>query len=1357
MPERPHPSGRSRPPVSSPAGVVRLRLFGALDISDHDARAVQAVVRQPKRAALLVYLAIARPRGFHRRDRLLSLFWPELDEQHARDALNSALRFLRRSLGADVIVSRGLDEVGVSPEHLWCDVVAFDAALEAGDPDLALSLHDGDLLDGFHVSDAPGFEEWMESERPYLRERAARAARDAAERHEASKNLTLAIRCARRGVALSDRDERMVRRLIELLDRLGDRAGAIDAYEEFATWLGREYEAEPAAETKALVTQVRARPARAAAGAAPAAVEAAPIHQSYSAPQSAPGSLERVRASLASRYAIDREIARGGTAIVFLALDLKHQRRVALKVIRPEIAATVGSERFLHEIRVAASLHHPHIVPLFDSGETEGLLYYVMPFVDGESLRERLDREGQLPVAESLRIARDVAMALDCAHRQGVVHRDIKPQNILMSSGEALVTDFGIARAITAASAESQSDRLTETGIAIGTPAYMSPEQASGEHEIDGRSDIYSLACVLFEMLAGEPPFSGSTPQQTLARHTTSHARSLLSLRADVGPDIDAVVARALAKAPDDRFPSAAELAEALVAPTASRPVVETTSPSRRAPWKSTRTVAAVMATGMAILAAGAILRPSFMSNAPPLSAESRSGGGEVALDTSRYAVLPFEYDSGTTTTRQENQLLHDAIARWSGITVVDAFQMGDVLARLETEEGAATRPRVVAAQLGAGRYIRATVSRLGDSVRIHAALYDTRSDSLLSEHTQRTSRDLEHAEGGIAALADRLLFRGSGMSGRAEMRPGTSSLPARQAYMRAHAAIEHWDLALADSELVAATRHDPRYAQAFLWLAQVRSWDGEVPARWGYAAEQAAAGRDRLPSRDQLLADALVALSRGAADRACPLWERLAVEEPHDFAVWYGLGHCLRQDDAVVRDPSTPSGWRFRTSYHRALHAYRRAFELLPSIHRSLRGNSFEPVRELLKTSGGDHRRGRGLAPDSMRFLAHPSWQGDSLLLVPFPVREFDAANPNTVSGTVNEAVKQQRRLFHEIATMWRVSFPRSAAAMEALAVSLQLLGDASALDSIRAARTLSTNPVERLRTASMEVWMRVQFSVPGDTRGLRAAKRIADSLIQLPSRVTREEPRLAASLAALTGRAQLATAFSRDEVGASHQSTGALEVRVPVPVAREARALLALAAMGGPTDSLRALEARVARAVDASLIGATRTAAQFEWLMRAASLAFPEVQLASITRFADRGDYLLDAQAAALRGDAPRVRRILDDVRAARRFTSPAELTLDGLYPEAALLNSLGDREASIGWLDPTIRSIASSPPGVLATVERAGALVRAMALRAQLAEEDGDREEARRWASAVGILWSDADPFLQPLVARMTRLSR
>jgi serine/threonine-protein kinase len=722
-----------------------LRLFGGLDLSGHDARAAQTAVRQPKRTALLVYLAIARPRGFHRRDRLLSLFWPELDDQHARDALNSALRFLRKSLGADVIVSRGVEEVGVSPEHLWCDVLAFESALEAGDLDAALALYDGDLLDGFHVSDASGFEEWLESERPYLRERAARAARDAAEQHEASQDLTMAIRFARRGVVLSDRDERMLRRLIGLLDRLGDRAGAIEAYEEFASWLAVEYETEPSAETKTLMAQVRARPARAAVGTAPVAVEPAPVHPSDSAAHSPPGSLERLRASLATRYAIDREIARGGTAIVYLALDLKHQRRVALKVIRPEIAATVGSERFLHEIRVAASLHHPHIVPLFDSGETEGLLYSVMPFVEGESLRERLDRERQLPVAESLRIARDVALALDYAHRQGVVHRDIKPQNILMSSGEALVTDFGIARAITAATADDGSGHLTEAGIAIGTPAYMSPEQASGEHEVDGRSDIYSLGCVLFEMLAGEPPFTGTTPRLTLARHATSQPRSLFSLRPDVGVHTDGVVARALAKVPSERFASAGELAEALVAHAPSAGQAGTT-PSLRFPSVSNHIGAGAESDGPAIRVAIPERPPWWPRRATLVRASLQLHGRVVVASIAVLSALV----AGTWLTRDRpgSPVMRRAVAvlpfrdlderGYLATGLSDAIS--NDLQRIKSlavpgysstsAHRSTNRPlQDVAAELDVGAVVTGSVWRIGDRVRIDVELSEVEDD----------------------------------------------------------------------------------------------------------------------------------------------------------------------------------------------------------------------------------------------------------------------------------------------------------------------------------------------------------------------------------------------------------------------------------------------------------------------------------------------------------------------------------------------------------------------------------------------------------------------------------------------------
>jgi serine/threonine-protein kinase len=272
---------------------------------------------------------------------------------------------------------------------------------------------------------------------------------------------------------------------------------------------------------------------------------------------------DRLKAALADRYAIEREIGAGGMATVYLARDLRHNRKVALKVLRPELAAVVGAERFLAEIRTTANLQHPHILPLFDSGETDGLVFYVMPFVEGESLEERLKEERQLSVEESVRIAERVAGALQYAHEHGVIHRDVKPANILLVRGEPLVADFGIALAVSSAG----GGRLTETGLSLGTPHYMSPEQASGERAADARSDVYALGCVLYEMLVGEPPHAGPTAQAVLAKILTEDARRVRQVRHTVPPHVDAVVAKALERLPADRFGSAGELQRALNEP----------------------------------------------------------------------------------------------------------------------------------------------------------------------------------------------------------------------------------------------------------------------------------------------------------------------------------------------------------------------------------------------------------------------------------------------------------------------------------------------------------------------------------------------------------------------------------------------------------------------------------------------------------------------------------------------------------------------------------------------------------------------------------------------------------------------
>ncbi|MEP6574606.1 MAG: serine/threonine-protein kinase, partial [Gemmatimonadota bacterium] len=271
----------------------------------------------------------------------------------------------------------------------------------------------------------------------------------------------------------------------------------------------------------------------------------------------------RLAEALADRYRIERELGAGGMATVYLAADLKHDRKVAVKVLRPELAAVIGAERFLTEIKTTANLQHPHILPLFDSGAADSFLFYVMPFIDGESLRDRLNREKQLPIADAVRIAKEVASALDYAHRHGIIHRDIKPENVMLHDGSALVADFGIALA----ASKAGGSRMTETGMSLGTPHYMSPEQAMGEREITARSDVYALGAMTYEMLVGDPPFIGSTAQAIVAKVLTEKPARPSVQRETVPDAVEEAVLVALAKLPADRWPSAAAFASALEAP----------------------------------------------------------------------------------------------------------------------------------------------------------------------------------------------------------------------------------------------------------------------------------------------------------------------------------------------------------------------------------------------------------------------------------------------------------------------------------------------------------------------------------------------------------------------------------------------------------------------------------------------------------------------------------------------------------------------------------------------------------------------------------------------------------------------
>ena len=467
---------------------------------------------------------------------------------------------------------------------------------------------------------------------------------------------------------------------------------------------------------------------------------------------------DRLKTALADRYAIERELGAGGMATVYLAHDIEHDRRVAVKVLRPELAATIGSQRFLREIKITARLNHPHILPLLDSGEADGFLYYVMPNMEGETLRDLLNREGQLSIEDAIRTTSEVADALSHAHGHGIVHRDVKPENIFLSAGQAVIGDFGIARAITAAGGE----RLTQTGMAVGTAAYMSPEQASGESRIDGRSDVYALGCVVYEMLAGAPPFTGPSAQAIMARHSLDPVPSLRTVRSTVPEGLEQVILKALAKIPADRFASAVAFAEALTKP--------------------------------------AVVGPSRQS----------------------IAVLPFLNMSADP----ENEyfadgMTEDVIAQLSKIRALKVISRTSVMPFKKREQSL----REIAAKLGVATLVEGSLRRAGNRVRIVAQLIDAETDQhLWAETYDRQFTDIFAIQSDVALQIAAAVNAeiSTGEKTRIGKEP-TSDLEAYHLYLKGqHCLLRYTSEGIRQGleYFEQAIEKDPNYAVAYTGLA---------------------------------------------------------------------------------------------------------------------------------------------------------------------------------------------------------------------------------------------------------------------------------------------------------------------------------------------------------------------------------------------------------------------------------------------------------------------------------------------------------------------------------------------------------
>ena len=442
------------------------------------------------------------------------------------------------------------------------------------------------------------------------------------------------------------------------------------------------------------------------------------------------GQLVLLSAALSDRYRVEKPLGEGGMATVYLAQDLRHDRHVALKVLKPELAEALGAQRFLKEIQVTASLQHPHILPLYDSGNANGVLFYVMPLVRGETLRERLTRDKELTIDDTVHLVRQVAGALDFAHRQGVIHRDIKPENILLQEGEALLADFGIALAVRGA-AEA---RLTGTGLSIGTIQYMSPEQAAGERDIDARSDIYSLGAVAYEMLVGEPPVTGLTARAMIAKLMTEMPASPRTRRSDVPASVDAAIQRALSKEPTDRFATARDFGDALsVAVPSTSGNVDVEQGQAALARRPGRVLAFAVLVGVVIIGGYALMNRETAGHATPLAADA---------PIRSIAVLPLDNHSGDSTQEYFAEGMTDELT--AALATISAIRV--------TSRGSAmqfrgkTRPSTpdIAKALHVDAILEGSVARSGDKVRITAQLIDARADKhIWAKSFERNSSDV--------------------------------------------------------------------------------------------------------------------------------------------------------------------------------------------------------------------------------------------------------------------------------------------------------------------------------------------------------------------------------------------------------------------------------------------------------------------------------------------------------------------------------------------------------------------------------------------------------------------------------------
>ena len=638
--------------------------------------------------------------------------------------------------------------------------------------------------------------------------------------------------------------------------------------------------------------------------------------------------IDRLRSALSERYSIEKEIGAGGMATVYLAEDVRHHRKVAVKVLRSELAATMGPDRFLREIEIAAQLQHPHVLPLYDSGEAEGFLYYVMPYVEGESLRDKVDREGELPVGEAVRILRDVVDALAYAHDQGVVHRDIKPDNVLISGRHAMVTDFGIAKAVSEATGRYQ---LTTVGVALGTPSYMAPEQAAAEPHIDHRADIYAVGAMAYELLTGRPPFTGHTQAAILAAHVTEEPKPITEHRAAVPTVLADVIMRCLEKKAADRYQTAEALLpalEGLATPSGGMTPIETRPVEAAVRLRGSRnwTVVTALVAAVAIVGVGVMLL---------------FRGGETAeLIEDRVLIGVFQNETGDASLDPIGKIAADWLSRGLHET-----GLVDVVDERNVEEGAggesgsagAARLRAMAQQVGAGLIVTGSYYATGDSLQLQAQLIDAEDGSIVRAIGPMNAL-LSAPQEAIGELRDRMMGAFANILDPrfGAIAPGINP-PSYQAYQEFVAGDEAFNqrrFSESAERLMAAYRMDTTFVIAAVRAAVAHSNDQRCDAVDSLAIVLYAK-RQIMAPYDRYYLDRIVARCHGDYQEHLHAAEEMMRVAPKSPYAQYLAGRSALWVNRVqygleIMEAFDPSQSELRSSYHQVLRDISTAYHML-------------------------------------------------------------------------------------------------------------------------------------------------------------------------------------------------------------------------------------------------------------------------------------------------------------------------------------------------------------------------------------------------------------------------------------------